>query len=46
MTNLTSLELKRKLEDIRNDKSLTTSQKIAKKRALWAQYEFKFVTKG
>ena len=46
MTNLTSLEFKRKLEKIRNDKSLTTREKIVKKRALWFEFELKSSIKG
>jgi len=45
-THMTSLELKRKLENVRNDKILTISEKIAKKRALWSEFESKFTAKG
>ena len=45
-THMTSLELKRKLENVRNDNLLTTSEKIAKKRALWSEFESKFSIKG
>lgn len=45
-TSLTSLDLKRKLESVRLDTSLTKSEKIAQKRFLWAQYESKFSVKG
>jgi len=42
-THMTSLQLKRKLENVRNDKTLSTSEKIAKKRALWSEFESKFL---